>query len=306
MSFNLRYTQTLSSAGNEIISQDITGSIASDAYGQNGNLAAADVTATYTKIARLTDINNVTTLEEDGAFILYREYIKTAGATSVIDDKSFSVGSKFIPRFDSFTVPAGDTWQTTGYVYVPSDYLPSDVAPQYMSIENLNQIGSYISDDLYVTDYSVFYDGGAEYPNVQTINGGVAAAAYSGSTYLVTAGSVTYDGNEYYIGESFVPNDTTNISPSFDAAVWIQYSSVVYYKPLLYTIVNNFYSLINAAMAQNVYGHQDLNKQILSARMIMEALDYAAYSNNVSFIQTEDNIAYLNTQVNILMNEIGI
>lgn len=306
MSFNLRYTQTLSSAGTEIISQDITGSIASDAYGQNGNLAVADVTATYTKIARLTDINNVTTLEADESFIARREYIKTAGTTSSIEDKVFSVGDKFIPRNGTFVVPSGDTWQTTGYVYVPSDYLPSDTAPQYISIENFNQIGSYIADDLYITDYSVFYDGGATYPNIQAINSGSSANAYDGMFYFVTGGRVEYNGSRYYPGDTFVGIDENTITPQSGSVIWGKYASTVYYEPLLYTIVNNFYSLINAAMAQNIYGYQDLNKQILSARIIMEALDYAAYTNNVSFTQTEDNISYLNTQINILMNEIGI
>lgn len=306
MSFNLRYTQTLSSAGNEIVSQDITGSAASDAYGKNGNLAVADVTATYTKIARLTDINNVTTLEPDESFIARREYIKTAGGDSTIDGKVFSVGDKFIPRNGTFVVPADDTWQTTGYVYVPSDYLPSDTAPQYISIENLDQIGSYVADDLYVTDYSVFYDGGATYPNIQTINSGTPADAYEGMTYFVTAGRVEYNGDSYYLGETFVAIDDSTISPNPGAVLWGKYASTVYYKPLLYTIVNNFYSLTNSAMAQNIYGHQDLNRQILSTRVVMEGLEYAAYTNNVSFTQAEDNIAYLNTQTNILMNEIGI
>ena len=204
MSFNIRYTQTLSSAGDEIVAQDITGSLSPDAYGQNGNLAVADVTATYTKIARLSDINNVTTLEEGDAFIQYREYIKTAGSQSTIDSKLFSVGDKFVPRDSALTVPSGDTWESTGYVYVPSDYLPSDVAPMYISIANLNQSGSYVADDLYVTDYSVFYDGGATYPNVQTINAGTPSAAYDGATYLVTAGSMAYNGSEYFIGETFI------------------------------------------------------------------------------------------------------
>lgn len=88
--------------------------------------------------------------------------------------------------------------------------------------------------------------------------------------------------------------------------MWGKYASIVYYKPLLYTIVNNFYSLTNSAMAQNIYGHQDLNERILSTRVVMEGLEYAAYTNNVSFTQAEDNIAYLNTQTNILMNEVGI
>lgn len=306
MSFNLRYTQTLSSAGNEVVSQDITGSAAPDAYGKNGNLARSSVTATYTKIARLTDINNITTLTSGGAFIQYREYIKTAGGSSTIDNKVMTVGSKLIPRNNTLTVPSGDTWQTTGYVFVPSDYLPSDTAPQYISIENLDQIGSYIADDLYITDYSVYYNGGATYPNVQTINGGAAANAYNGSTYYVTAGYVTYNGSTYYVGESFTASGTTSIAPFSSAVIWIQYASTVYYKPLLYTIVNNFYSLTNSAMAQNIYGHQDLNERILSARVVMEGLEYAAYTNNVSFTQAEDNIAYLNTQTNILMNEIGI
>lgn len=306
MSFNLRYKQTLSSAGNEVVSQDITGSAAPDAYGQNGNLAEANVTATYTKIARLSDINNITTLEETDSFISRREYIKTAGGSSTIDNKSFVVGDKFIPRNGTFTVPSGDTWQSTGYVYIPSDYLPSDTAPQYISIENLDQIGSYIADDLYATDYSVFYNGGATFPRIQTINSGTAAAAYNGMTYFVTGVSVSYLGSTYYAGETFTASGTTDITPAAGAVIWGRYASTVYYKPLLYRIVNNFYSLTNSAMAQNVYGHQDLNERILSARVVMEGLEYAAYTNNVSFTQAEDNIAYLNTQTNILMNEIGI
>lgn len=306
MSFTLRYTQTLSSAGNEVVSQDITGSTASDAYGKNGNILASDVTATYTKVARLTDINNVTTLTSGDEFIQHREYIKTAGNESTIDSKLFSVGNKFIPREGSITVPSGDTWETTGYVFIPSDYLPSDTAPYYLTIENLDQIGSYIADDLYVTDYSVFYDGGAEYPNVQTINGGSPAAAYSGATYFVTAGSMTYNGSEYFVNESFIAADTSDITPSFDGVVWIQYASTTYYKPLLYQINNDLYSLVNSAMAQNVYGHEDLNRQILSVRVVKEALEYSAYTNNVSFVQAEDNINYLNAQIDILMNEVGL
>jgi len=306
MSFTLRYTQTLSSAGNEVVSQDITGSTAPDAYGKNGNIAASDVTATYTKIARLTDINDVTTLTSGGAFIQYREYIKTAGNSSTIDGKAMTVGSKLIPRNNILTVPSGDTWQSTGYVFVPSDYLPSDTAPYYVSIEDLDQLGSYIADDLYVTDYSVFYDGDATYPNVQTINGGTAAAAYDGATYFVTAASVSYKGNTYYVNESFVASDTTDITPASGATIWIQYASTTYYKPLLYQINNDLYSLINAAMAQNIYGHEDLNRQILSARAVKEGLEYAAYTNNVSFVQAEDNINYLNAQIDILNSEIGI
>lgn len=306
MSFTLRYTQTLSSAGNEVVSQDITGSTAPDAYGKNGNIAAADVTATYTKVARLTDINDVTTLTATGKFIRYREYIKTAGGSSTIDGKIMTVGSKLIPRNNILTVPSGDTWESTGYVYIPSDYLPSDTAPYYVSIENLNQLGSYIADDLYVTDYSIFYNGGATYPNVQTINSGTSAAAYNGATYLVTAGNVTYNGSTYYIGESFTASGTTTIAPFSSAVIWIQYASTTYYKPLLYQINSDLYSLINAAMAQNTYGHEDLNRQILSVRAVKEGLEYAAYTDNVSFVQAEDNINYLNAQIDILMSEIGI
>lgn len=303
MSFSLRVSEYLSPAGDEIVFKDVTGTSSASSYGMSGNIAQNQVTALSVLIARLSDVNNQTELRAGNKFSIYVQYQKTAGSSSVIDGKTFTIGDTFIPRLASFVVPSGtgDVWMTTGYVYIPTAYTPESTDPAYFSISDLNQQGSYIADDLYITSYSIFYDGGTEYPDVAFINQGDARDAYDGATYKVIAGSVTYDGNTYYAGEMFTASRPTTISP-IGATIAIQYAATVYYKPLLYSTTQDLFTCVTAAIAQNAYGRQGLSRQILSLRLLIESLDNAAYTNNVSFTQMSDNIAFLQTELNTLIS----
>lgn len=305
MSFSLRVSEYLSPEGNEIAFQDVTGTNSATAYGVSGNIAAASVTTVSVLIARLSDINNITELTYSALapvkFSRYVQYQKTAGSASVIDGKTFTIGDTFIPRNASLVVPAGDTWETTGYVYIPTSYLPTSTSPAYFSISDLNQEGSYIADDLYVTSYGVFYNGGSEYPRVATINAGTPANSYDGATYKVISGFVTYKGSTYYAGEIFTASDVSSIAPT-GATIGIQYAATVYYKPLLYSINQDLFTCITAAIAQNVYGRQGVSKQVMLIRMVIESMENAAYTNNVSFTQMSDNIAYIQRELDTLIS----
>ena len=301
MSFSLRVSEYLSPAGDEIAFKDVTGTDSATAYGVSGNITQASVTALSVLIARLSDINNPAELTAGAKFSRYIQYQKTAGSASTIDGKTFTIGSTFIPRNTSLVVPIGDIWVSTGYVYIPTSYSPLSSNPAYFSISDLNQEGSYIADDLYVTSYSIFYNGGSTYPNVGTINGGTGAAAYDGATYKVISGSVTYNSNTYYAGEMFTASNTNTITPA-GATIGIQYAATVYYKPLLYSINQDLFTCITAAIAQNVYGRQGVSKQVMLIRMVIESMENAAYTNNVSFTQMSDNIAYVQRELETLIS----
>jgi hypothetical protein len=301
MSFSLRVLEYLSPAGDEIAFKDVTGTDSATAYGMSGNITQYQVTALSVLMARLTDINNTTELNAGAKFSRYVQYKKTAGAETTIDSKKFTVGSLFIPRSADFLVPIGDTWVSTGYVYIPTSYGPASPNPAYFSISDLNQEGSYVADDLYITDYSIFYNGGSTYPNVGTINGGTPANAYDGATYKVISGLVTYNGSTYFAGEMFTASNTNPISPTA-ATIGIQYAATVYYKPLLYSTTQDLFTCITAAIAQNVYGRDSVSKQVMLIKMVLESMENSAYTNNVSFTQMSDNIAYIQKELNTLIS----
>jgi len=306
MSFSLRVSEYLSPAGDEIVFKDVTGTSSSTAYGVSGNIPASSVTGVSVFMARLSDINNTTELKSGDKFSRYVQYQKISGEPSTIDAKTFTIGDFFTPRLASFVVPEGtisdpEIWVTTGYVYVQTSYLPDSSNPAYFSISDLNQEGSYIADDLYITNYGIFYDGGTEYPNVGIINAGGSADAYDGATYKVIEGAVEYDSNYYYEGEVFTASNDRPITGQ-PCVLGIQYAATVYYKPLLYSTTQDLFTCITAAIAQNVYGRDNVSKQVMLIRMVLESMENSAYTNNVSFTQMSDNIAYVQKELNTLIS----
>lgn len=285
----LKTQQELESDGLSVSFWDRTGTTASNSYGQGGNITYADVDAVRIKIADQTTLADITTIEQTESFVQFTEYIKTAGSSSTVDGKTMVIGSIFVPQLTTFTVPSGDTWETTGY-YVPqiiSSWLPTatEVALN-LDINELGQSGSLVEDNIYAFDYSVF---------IGVFSG--TQAAVDGNTYLVMTSTATYGGNTYRFGETFVATSTANIVAAGN--VGIMEATSTQYAVLAFALelaINASVAAKGSSFNQNYYD------QVYGVKSQLNATQNASASLNVSFPEAYDILLMLTDKMVYLDN----
>lgn len=227
------------SNGSGAIFNDVTGSTGDDSYGKVGSLDYNQVGAIGIKMATYTTLSNIETLKADDSLIQYKEYVKIGGGSSTINDKVFTIGQFFTGNDqESYVVPAGDIWKETGYYVYPflSTWLPTSNQVQLnISLQKLNQIGLEISDDIYAYTYEIYQTNG-------TTNG--SFNSISGAKYLVTEGTVTYNGNYFYPGDTFIAELTGYPITVTSGHCYQMFASVDAYSVIDYNTRQRLYQLV--------------------------------------------------------------
>jgi len=217
-----------------------------------------------------------------GAFTQYKEY-QLVGAPCVVDSKIFSTGAYFVPQ--SAGVLVVSEWKETGFYVFPHSWLPTaaEVALD-ISIAELGETGTTVQDAIRELQYEVYYQ--QQTPTI---------AAISGNTYLVSGtGSVLYAGSTYYVGEVFTAFNTTNITfVSGSPKVNTLYAATDQYFASLYNINQNLYEVIVNAFSSR-YTSQ---AEILEIRLMLEAIENMASTNNISLIKAQDLLVYAQDKV---------
>lgn len=226
------------SDGSGAIFNDVTGSTGDGSYGKGGSLDYNQVGAIGIKMATYTTLSNIETLKADDSFILYKEYVKIGGSPSTIDSKVFTIGQFFAPVTGGLNVPTGDTWKETGYYVYPflSTWLPTSSQVQFnITLEKLNQTGLQISDDIYAYTYEIYQSNG-------TTNG--SFNSISGAKYLVTEGTVTYNSNTFYPGDTFIAEFTGYSIQVVSGHCYQMFASVDAYSVIDYNTRQRLYQLV--------------------------------------------------------------
>jgi hypothetical protein len=273
-----------SSDGTGAIFNDITGQTDSTAYGQNINIPVSDVTGVRIKIATYTSLSNVAMLKPGEKFTQYKEYQKTNGEASVIDDKTLYVGNTFVPRLEDLVVPSGDTWIETGYYVYPyvESWLPTAAQVQNnISLSELNQSGSAVYDDIYVYTYEVYYN--SLYTDI---------SAQIGSRYLCLGDGVEYNGSIYSYGDSFVATDTNTITgfPGFCQ----MYASCDAYAVLSFNTKSSLYQLVvEKAGSSCLKCWTELN----NIKTQLDAISFMSETGNVALGPASKTLEWVNDAI---------
>lgn len=226
------------SNGSGSIFNDVTGSTGDDSYGKAGSLDYNQVGAIGIKMATYTTLTGLATLKSGEKFIKYKEYIKKIGNPSTVDSKVLITGSFFVPRVDNLTVPNNDEWQETGYYVYPylSTWLPTSSQVQNnISLSKLNQTGLEISDDIYTYTYEIYQTNGT---TTGTIN------SVLGAKYIVTQGTVTYNGSTFYPGDTFVSSFNNYPIVVTSGGCYQMFASVDAYSVIDYNTRQRLYQLV--------------------------------------------------------------
>ncbi len=148
----------------------------------------------------------------------------------------------------------------------------------------MGETGTTVQDAIRELQYEVYYQ--QQTPTI---------AAVSGNTYLVSGtGSVLYAGSTYYVGEVFTAFNTTNITVvSGSPKVNTLYAATDQYFASLYNINQNLYEVIVNAFSSR-YTSQ---AEILEIRLMLEAIENMASTNNISLIKAQDLLVYAQDKV---------
>lgn len=287
----LRDSVLVDSDGQSVSFRDITGTTSSTAYGVGGNIDYGDVDAVVIEIGTATSLVEGTELSDGDTFLQFHKYIKTAGSSSTINGKTFTIGEYFCPQVTGLTVPVGDTWEYTGY-YRPqilTSWLPnSGETALNLDVSELGQDGSYVATTAYVFDYSIYAN-----------NFSTTTAAVSGNTYLVIGGTATYGGDTYVAGETFTASDTGNIVPGGGGAVGIMYATSTTYFVLAYELEQQI--LIGIEAQITAFSPRTQNN-IFAIRAQLEALQNSAWTNNISFDYCTELLTKLQNEMLYILN----
>ncbi len=281
---------------------DVTGNTATYAYDKNGNIDQTDVSGIRLLLGNYSTLSEPTTLNQGELFLQYHQYVKTSGATSVIQGKSFDVGALFVPQFAvNNTVPNGDVWQTTGY-YVPligDAWIPTSaqVALNLNVTELGGQANSTIDANMWAYEYEIYND-----PQTATFTPTID------TQYMVVGGDLaTYNGGTYYKGEVIVTSNTNDIVPlNFPNTTTVAklYGTAYSYAPLLYTIKTQINDVIERLIGKN---NQDLvnipETEVQKIRNTVESLEYAAFTGNVSMQYCYETIQFIQSRLTLLLNQ---
>ena len=272
--------------GDTALFQDTTGATASTAYGRNGNVSYADVDSIRLKIATLTSINNVTTLNATDAFVIYTEYLCTEGS-GTIDGKAVSVGNYFVPNTTSLVVPSGMIFETTGNYVYPwiAQWLPTAAqVPLTISLSEMNQSGNTtMEDDMYILNYEVYVD---SFSSTQ--------AAVVNQQYLVISGTCVYSGSTYRAGDIFIASSTSNIV-IVSASVALLNATCQNYFIITFNMTQTLFEILPVATLQT---HAEINSMLNE----IEGLTFACKTGDVSYTLVEGLLAKLESQTIVLLN----
>lgn len=276
-------------AGNEgdtAIFKDITGATASTAYSRNGNVSYADIDSIRLKIATLSSINNVTTLNATDAMTPYVEYICTQGS-GTIDGKAVSVGNYFVPNTTSLVVPSGMIFETTGNYVYPwiAQWLPTAAqVPLTISLSEMNQSGNTtMEDDMYILNYEVYVN---SFSSTQ--------AAVVNQQYLVISGTCVYSGSTYRAGDIFIASSTSNIV-IVSASVALLNATCQNYFIITFNMTQTLFEILPVATPQT-------NAEINVMLNQIEGLTFACKTGDVSYTLVEGLLAKLESQTILLLN----
>lgn len=272
--------------GDTALFKDITGATASTAYGRNGNVSYADVDSIRLKIATLTSINNVTTLNATDAMTPYVEYICTEGS-GTIDGKAVSVGNYFVPNTTSLVVPSGMIFETTGNYVYPwiAQWLPTAAqVPLTISLSEMNQSGNTtMEDDMYILNYEVYVD---SFSSTQ--------AAVVNQQYLVQSGTCTYSGSTYRAGDIFIASSTANIV-IISASVALLNATCQNFFVITYNMTQTLFEILPVATLQT-------NAEINVMLNEIWGLSNSCKTGNISYTWVSGLLAKLESQTIILQN----
>jgi hypothetical protein len=275
-------TQILPTAlGTSLAFKDITGTTSSTGYSQNGNIGYAAVTAIRLKMSTYLSMLNVSTLTSGATFTQYKEY-QLVGAACTVNSKSFSTGAYFVPQ--SAGIGVVSTWVETGFYVFPHSWLPTaaEVALD-ISIAELGETGTTVQDAIRELQYEVYSP-----QETSTIS------AFNGNTYLVSGtGSVSYAGNTYFVGEVFTAFNNTSITIPIGARVNILYAATNQYFASLYNVEQSLYEVIVNAFSRTSISQEE----ILEIRLMLEAVQNMASTNNISLIKAQDLLVYAQDKV---------
>ena len=267
--------------GASLAFKDITGATSSTGYSQGGNIGYANVTAIRLKTSTYLSMLNPATLNS-GSFTQYKEY-QLIGAACTVNNKSFSAGAYFVPQVAGVAVVS--EWKETGFYVFPHSWLPTatEVALD-ISIAELGETGTTVQDAIRELQYEVYFT--QQTPTI---------AAIDGTTYLVSGtGSVLYAGSTYLVGEVFTAFNTTNITiASGSPKVNRLYAATDQYFASLYNINQNLYEVIVNAFSSKYISQEE----ILDVRLMLEAIENMASTNNISLIKAQDLLTYAQDKV---------
>ena len=276
-------TQTLPTAlGASLAFKDITGTTSSTAYSQGGNIGYANVTGIRLKMSTYLSMLNVSTLTSGAQFTQYKEY-QLVGAACTINSKSFSTGAYFVPQ--SAGIGVVSMWVETGFYVFPHSWLPTaaEVALD-ISIAELGETGTTVQDAIRELQYEVYYQ--QQTPTIAAVNG---------STYLVSGtGSVLYAGNTYFVNEVFTAFNTGNITVASGVPrVNTLYAATDQYFASLYNVNQNLYEVIVTSFSSSSISQSE----ILEIRLMLEAIENMASTNNISLIKAQDLLVFAQDRV---------
>ena len=276
-------TQILPTAlGTSLAFKDITGTTSSTGYSQNGNIGYAAVTAIRLKMSTYLSMLNVSTLTSGATFTQYKEY-QLVGAACTVNSKSFSTGAYFVPQ--SAGIGVVSTWVETGFYVFPHSWLPTaaEVALD-ISIAELGETGTTVQDAIRELQYEVYSP--QQTPTIAAVNG---------DTYLVSGtGSVSYAGSTYFVGEVFTAFNTSNITVATGVPrVNKLYAATNQYFASLYNVEQSLYEVIVNAFSRTSISQEE----ILEIRLMLEAVQNMASTNNISLIKAQDLLVYAQDKV---------
>jgi hypothetical protein len=235
-------------------------------------------------MATFTSLSGLAMLKAGEKFTQYKEYQKTGGKVSSVDDKSFYVGNSFVPRIKDLTVPVGDTWVETGYYVYPyiDTWVPTEAQVQNnISLSKLNQSGSAVYDDIYTYTYEIYFD----------IQSG-ALTPVIGARYLCSLGSLTYNGSTYYPGDTFVAIDNNQISP--DGLFCKMYASTDAYAVLSFNTKSSLYQLVvEKAGSSCLKCWTELN----NIKTQLDAISFMSETGNVALGPASKTLEWVNDAI---------
>jgi hypothetical protein len=293
MSIDLRTELYLYDSENALF-KDVSGTTQPNGYGKGTNPSYGDVEGVRIKLANYSTMEDPTTISGGAEFEQFREYVKVSQTTSVINGKTFTVGTLFVPQVSGLVVPINDEWKTTGY-YVPqilASWLPtaSEIALNLNVTEFGQQANTPIEANIYAYTYEIYTD-------IET----TTFAPIANQQYLVLSGSVVYDSDTYYAGEVLVTTDTSNITISTGSVAKLNATSYSY-SPLIWDIEADLNTLIQNQIGKN---NQDLINQteveINKIALKIQAIKYAAYNKNISLLYTYDSILFIQSRLTYLL-----
>lgn len=288
MSIKLKTLLKPSTSGTGAIFNDVTGQADSTAYGQSGNIPVTDVAAVRIKIATYTTLNGLATLEHGEKFTRYKEYSKTDGEMSTIDGKKLYVGNVFVPRVADLVVPTGDTWVETGYYVYPylSSWLPTATQVQNdISLSKLNQTGTAIYDDIYAYTYEIYETNAVTTGNISSV---------SGARYLVTAGTVTYDGSTFSPGDSFVAYTTADPIAVTAGHCYKMYASCDSYAVLSFNTKSSLYQLVVEKAGTSCF---KCWSEINNIKTQLDAITFMSETGNVALGPASKTLEWVNDAI---------